>query len=41
MLAVIVGLEATGLLAAAGWYGTQLLTGAPVLSFWGAVFTLG
>lgn len=41
VLAVIVGLEATALLAAAGWYGTQLLTGAPVLSFWGAVFTLG
>ncbi|WP_354233525.1 hypothetical protein [Arthrobacter sp. UYEF3] len=29
------------LLVAAGWYGFQLLTGAPVLSFWGAVFTLG
>ncbi|MCU1540669.1 MAG: hypothetical protein JWM01_1616 [Arthrobacter sp.] len=41
VLAVIVALEATALLAAAGWYGTQLLTGAPVLSFWGAVFTLG
>ena len=33
--------EATALLAAAAWYGLQLLTGAPVLSFWGAVFTLG
>nr|WP_306919603.1 MULTISPECIES: hypothetical protein [unclassified Arthrobacter] len=41
VLAVIVALEATALLAAAGWYGSQLLTGAPVLSFWGAVFTLG
>jgi hypothetical protein len=37
----IVAAEATALLAAAGWYGSQLLTGAPVLSFWGAVFTLG
>jgi hypothetical protein len=37
---VIVALEATALLLAGGWYGTQLLTGAPVLSFWGAVFTL-
>ncbi len=25
---------------AAGWYAVQLTTGAPVLSFWGAVFTL-
>lgn len=37
----IVAAEATALLAAAAWYGLQLLTGAPVLSFWGAVFTLG
>jgi hypothetical protein len=29
------------LLLAACWYGYELLTGAPVLSFWGAVFTLG
>nr|WP_307038080.1 hypothetical protein [Arthrobacter sp. B3I4] len=29
------------LLVAAGWYGLQLVSGAPVLSFWGAVFTLG
>jgi hypothetical protein len=36
-----VALEATALLTAAAWYGSQLLTGAPVLSFWGAVFTLG
>jgi hypothetical protein len=41
VLAAIVALEAAALLAAAAWYGTQLLTGAPVLSFWGAVFTLG
>lgn len=41
VIAVIVALEATALLLAAAWYGTQLLTGAPVLSFWGAVFTLG
>ncbi len=34
-------LEATALLIAAGWYGSQLLTGAPVLSIWGAIFTLG
>nr|WP_232083344.1 hypothetical protein [Arthrobacter sp. SO5] len=40
-IAVIVALEATALLVAAAWYGGQLLTGAPVLSFWGAVFTLG
>ena len=40
VIAVLVGLEATALLLAGGWYGTQLLTGAPVLSFWGAVFTL-
>ncbi|WP_427130199.1 hypothetical protein [Pseudarthrobacter sp. S9] len=41
VIAIIVALEATALLVAAAWYGTQLLTGAPVLSFWGAVFTLG
>jgi hypothetical protein len=41
VIAVIVALEATALLVAAVWYGSQLLTGAPVLSFWGAVFTLG
>lgn len=41
VIAVIVALEATALLVAAIWYGSQLLTGAPVLSFWGAVFTLG
>ena len=41
VIAVVAALEATALLVAAGWYGFQLLTGAPVLSFWGAVFTLG
>ncbi|MGY2745730.1 hypothetical protein [Arthrobacter sp. UYCu723] len=41
VIAAIVALEAAALLIAAGWYGSQLLTGAPVLSFWGAVFTLG
>lgn len=40
VIAVVVALEAAALLMAGGWYGTQLLTGAPVLSFWGAVFTL-
>jgi hypothetical protein len=40
VIAVVVALEAAALLVTAGWYGTQLLTGAPVLSFWGAVFTL-
>lgn len=40
VIAIIVALEATALLVAALWYGSQLLTGAPVLSFWGAVFTL-
>ena len=40
VIAVVVALEALALLVAGGWYGTQLLTGAPVLSFWGAVFTL-
>lgn len=41
VLTAIVALEAAAVLTAAGWYGSQLLTGAPVLSFWGAVFTLG
>ena len=40
VIALVVALEATALLVAGGWYATQLLTGAPVLSFWGAVFTL-
>ena len=41
VIAIVVALEATALLVAAIWYGSQLVTGAPVLSFWGAVFTLG
>jgi hypothetical protein len=41
LVAVIVAAEATALLAAAAWYGYQLAAGSPVLSFWGAVFTLG
>jgi hypothetical protein len=41
IIALIVAAEATALLVAAGWYGYELVTGAPVLSFWGAVFTLG
>jgi hypothetical protein len=41
VVTVIVAAEATALLAAAAWYGYQLVSGSPVLSFWGAVFTLG
>jgi hypothetical protein len=41
LVALIVAVEATALLAAAAWYGYQLAAGSPVLSFWGAVFTLG
>jgi fatty acid desaturase len=41
VVAAVAALEAAALLAAAGWYGFQLVSGAPVLSFWGAVFTLG
>ncbi|MDQ0619551.1 hypothetical protein [Arthrobacter globiformis] len=37
----IVAAEATALLGAAAWYGFQLASGAPVMSFWGAIFTLG
>lgn len=40
VVALVVAAEATALLVAAGWYGYQLLAGSPVLSFWGAVFTL-
>ena len=40
VLSAVVGAEATALLAAAAWYGFQLVARAPVLSFWGAVFTL-
>jgi hypothetical protein len=39
-VALVVAAEATALLLAAGWYGYQLAIGSPVLSFWGAVFTL-
>ncbi|MNI74836.1 hypothetical protein D3C73_1309470 [compost metagenome] len=38
---MVVGLEALALLGAAAWYAFELLSGAPVLTFWGAVFTLG
>ncbi|RAX17295.1 hypothetical protein DC347_08975 [Pseudarthrobacter sp. AG30] len=41
VVALIAGAEALALLVAAGWYGYELFTGSPVLSFWGAVFTLG
>nr|WP_246224054.1 hypothetical protein [Pseudarthrobacter psychrotolerans] len=40
-ISLVVAAEATALLVAAAWYGYELLTGAPVMSFWGAVFTLG
>lgn len=40
VIALIVAAEATALLVAASWYGYELVTRAPVLSFWGAVFTL-
>lgn len=40
VVATVVAIEATALLAAAAWYGYQLAVGSPVLSFWGAVFTL-
>ncbi|HYH77649.1 MAG TPA: hypothetical protein VD841_09145 [Arthrobacter sp.] len=39
-IAGVVAAEATALLAAAAWYGYELVTAAPVLSFGGAVFTL-
>ncbi|SDW31588.1 hypothetical protein SAMN04487917_101736 [Arthrobacter sp. yr096] len=41
VISVVVVLEALALLGAAAWYAYELLTGAPVLNFWGAVFTLG
>ncbi|MEZ2389039.1 hypothetical protein AB6813_05715 [bacterium RCC_150] len=41
VVSVIVVLEALALLTAAALYAFQLVTGAPVASFWGAVFTLG
>ncbi|HEU4668907.1 MAG TPA: hypothetical protein VFS79_14730 [Arthrobacter sp.] len=40
VVALVVAAEATALLIAAAWYGYELVTGSPVLSFWGAVFTL-
>lgn len=40
IVALVAAAEATALLLAAGWYGYQLASGSPVLSFWGAVFTL-
>lgn len=39
-MAAIVAAEAVALVAAGAWYGYQLVVGSPVLSFWGAVFTL-
>lgn len=41
VIALVVAAEATALLVAAGWYAFELLSGSPVLSFWGAVFPLG
>lgn len=41
VVALVAAAEATALLVAAGWYAYELLSGSPVLSFWGAVFTLG
>lgn len=41
LIAAITAVEATALLAAAAWYGIELLSGAPVTSLGGAVFTLG
>ncbi|MFJ5954977.1 hypothetical protein ACIQC5_03355 [Paenarthrobacter sp. NPDC092416] len=41
VISIVVVLEALALLGAAAWYALQLLTGAPVLTFWGAIFTLG
>lgn len=41
VISIVVVLEALALLAAGGLYVYELVTGAPVASFWGAVFTLG
>ncbi|MGO4143754.1 hypothetical protein AB4Y77_01600 [Paenarthrobacter sp. YAF11_1] len=41
VISAVVLLEALALMGAAAWYAYELLTGAPVLTFWGAVFTLG
>ncbi|WP_311381107.1 hypothetical protein [Arthrobacter sp. ISL-85] len=40
VVAGVAAAEATALLAAAGWYAYELFSGSPVLSFWGAIFTL-
>jgi len=41
IVSVVALLEALALLGASAWYAYELLSGAPVLTFWGAVFTLG
>ncbi|MEI2278971.1 hypothetical protein OHC50_16020 [Paenarthrobacter ilicis] len=41
VISVVVLLEALALLGAAAWYAFELISGAPVLTFWGAIFTLG
>lgn len=41
VVALVAAAEASALLVAAGWYAFELLSGSPVLSFWGAVFTMG
>jgi hypothetical protein len=41
VISLVVVLEALALLTAAALYAYQLAIGAPVASFWGAVFTLG
>ena len=41
VVAIVAAAEASALLVAAGWYAYELLSGSPVLTFWGAVFTLG
>ncbi len=40
MISLIVAAEGLALLSAAAWYAVQLLSGAPVASLWGAIFTL-
>ncbi|MGM7777888.1 hypothetical protein ACSVHC_17980 [Arthrobacter sp. KNU-44] len=41
IISIVVVLEALALLTAGALYVYELVTGAPVASFWGAVFTLG
>jgi hypothetical protein len=41
VISLVVVLEALALLTAAALYVYQLAIGAPVASFWGAIFTLG